>query len=94
MSCMSFTSVVVDRACFKKTSDMQESRAGSGLSIATCKFRNGNECKVLCSFIFIFVYDADSLFVSRSFAVPKFKKEVQLFLHCPYLIIYFSQRNP
>ena len=71
----------------------QGSRAGSRLSTASCKFQDGNNYKVLCSFVFTFVYDADSLFVSRRFATPKFKKEVKLFLQCHYLIIFFHSAN-
>ena len=67
---------------------------GQDFGLPVANFENSNECKVLCSFIFIFVYDADSLFVSRPFATLKFTKEVKLFLQCHFLIIYFSQRKP
>ena len=86
---MSFTSVVAERAYFRKTSEMTRIKS----PIASCKVQNGNECKVLCSFILIFMYDADFLFVSRPFDIPKFEKEHKLFLQCHFFLIYFSQRK-
>ena len=83
-----FTTPVADLACFRKTSEM----AGVE-SWVSCKFRNANDCKVLCCFIFISVCDADSLFVSKPFVIPKFKNKVKLFLQCHFLIIYFHSAN-
>ena len=62
-----------------------------------------NECKVLCSFIFIVLHGAGSSFVSRPFA--RSKKSSNVFfeaikdaqttvLQCHVLIICFSQRKP
>ena len=64
----SFTSVVVDPACFRKTSEMARVKSFD----CQLQISNGNECKVLYNFIFIFAYAADSLYVSRAFAITKF----------------------
>ena len=104
MFVMSFTSVVVDRAPFKKTSEMAKVDEFR-LPIANFEIDHSarNECKVLCSFISIFVYGAGSLFVSRPFAKPKKSSNVfsqaikdaqTTFLQCHVLIICFSQRKP
>ena len=61
------TSVVVDRPYFGKTSEMARVKSFD------CPVAN------LCSFILIFMYDADSLLASRPFDIPKFKKRAQTF---------------
>ena len=52
------------------------------------------DCKVLRSFILMFMYDADFLFVSRPFDMRKFKEELRLFLQCHFFMTHFSQRKP
>ena len=58
MFVMCFTSVEVDGASFRKTSETTK------VLITDCKFEIDhsarNKCKVLCSFISTFVYGADS----------------------------------
>ena len=77
---MSFTSVVVGRASFKKISETAKVKS-FGFLLQISKFDDSatNECKVLCSFISVFMYSADSLFASRPFAWPKFKKSSNFF---------------
>ena len=67
------TSVVVDRACFRKTSEMV--RVRSWIKTFDCQFQISEmemSAKFCAVFIFIFVYDADYLFVSRPFVILKF----------------------
>ena len=72
---------VVDHASFKKTSEMTKGKEfrlpNANFEIDHCPT---NECKVLCSFISIFVYGADSLFVSRPLPDKSLKEKCKLFL--------------
>ena len=97
MSCTSVT--VIDRAYLKKglcDDKGQEFR----LPVANFEIDHSakNECKVLCSFISIFLFVAGSLFVSRPFARPEkssnvFSEDVKYaqttVLQCHVLIICF-----
>ena len=66
MFVMSLSSVVVDRLSFKMTSEMTKGQEFR-LPIANFEIDHSarNECKVLCSFIFM--YGAGSPFASRPF---------------------------
>ena len=85
-----FTSVVADRACFRKTSEM----AG----VKSWVSRRNFEMETISRFYAVLSLSLCMLsilyFVSRPFVIPKFKKEVKLFLQCHFLVIYFSQRKP
>ena len=46
----------------------------------------GFDCQLQVLYSFIFVYGADSLFVTRPFAIPKFEEELKVFLQCHYVL--------
>ena len=80
MFVMSFTSVVVDRASFKKTSEMAKVKSFD------CQLQISKSTTLLqisvkfMHFYLYFVYGAGCLFVSRPFARPESQKELKLFL--------------
>ena len=102
MFVLSFTSAVVDRASFKKTSEMAKVKSFSCQLQISKSTTARNQCNVLCSFISIFVHGAGSLFVSRPFARPEkssnifseaIKDAQTTVLQCHVLIICFHSTN-